>query len=324
MLSFRDFEKKQIAIALVSRGEKISFKNDNIVIKDENGKIRHQSSCYRLFALFVIGHYTLTTGILLKAKRFGFGIFLLSHSLKPFGSWLSGAEGNTLLRQKQYFYDKNEIANYIVMLKISQQIEYLNIRRDKPERLISAIKKLKIYKNSLKELNLNTDTLLGIEGSASRIYFKSMFDNIDWQSRRPRVKNDIANLLLDIGYTQLFNFIDALLNLYGFDTYKGVYHREFYQRKSLVCDLVEPFRPIVDYEVRKLFTLNRVDTTDFTKIDGRYMLFNKNAQKYTSFLLKNLMEHKELMFKFIRKYYLAFIREYKIEQFPKIKKGEVI
>ena len=51
---------------------------------------------------------------------------------------------------------------------------------------------------------------------------------------------------MDIGYTYLFNFIDALLRLYGFDTYLGFYHKEFYQRKSLVCDVVEPFRCIID------------------------------------------------------------------------------
>ena len=34
MMSTRDFECKQIAFVFTSRGEKISFKNDNLIISD--------------------------------------------------------------------------------------------------------------------------------------------------------------------------------------------------------------------------------------------------------------------------------------------------
>ena len=325
MLSLPDYKQKQLAIALVSRGEKISFRNDNLLIKDAEGKVRHQSSCHRLFALFVIGHASLTTGILLKAKRFGFSIVLLSHGLKPYGSWMSGAEGNVLLRQKQYAYDDTLIAQHIVKNKISQQIEYLARRRSKSKELQSAINKLQGYRDKIIfESSMKYDTLLGIEGSASRIYFRQMFDVIKWQGRKPRAKLDIANLLLDIGYMQLFHLMDAMLSLYGFDAYKGVYHREFYQRKSLVSDLVEPFRPIVDYQIRKMYTLGQIDITDFVRVDRSYRLFRQHAQHYSSLMLKGLLEHKELLFVYVRQYYRAFIQEKPIISFPRIEKGEVI
>ena len=54
MMSTRDFECKQIAFVFTSKGEKISFKNDNLLILDEEGKVKHQSTCYRLFLLFII------------------------------------------------------------------------------------------------------------------------------------------------------------------------------------------------------------------------------------------------------------------------------
>lgn len=41
------------------------------------------------------------------------------------------------------------------------------------------------------------------------------------------MKCDPLNTLMDIGYTYLFNFADAHLRLYGFDTYMGVYHQVF-------------------------------------------------------------------------------------------------
>lgn len=47
MMSIRDFEYKQIAFVFTNNEEKISFKNDNIIITDKDGKIKHQSTCYR-------------------------------------------------------------------------------------------------------------------------------------------------------------------------------------------------------------------------------------------------------------------------------------
>lgn len=325
MLSLPDFRQKQVAIALVSRGEKISFRNDNLLIKDTEGKVRHQSSCHRLFALFIVGHASLTTGILLKAKRFGFTIVLLSHGLKPYGSWMSGAEGNVVLRQKQYAYSKSLIAQHLVKNKISQQIEYLSLRREKPQELQNVISKLKLYEDKIiYEESMELDTLLGIEGSASRIYFKHMFDVAKWSGRKPRVKPDIVNLLLDIGYMQLFHLMDAMLSLYGFDTYKGVYHQLFYQRKSLVNDIMEPFRPMVDYEIRKMFTLGQIDKTDFVRVDGSYRLFKQNAQHYTTIILKALLKNKELLFRYTREYYRSIIQDKPIKEYPWLKKGEII
>ncbi len=42
-----------------------------------------------------------------------------------------------------------------------------------------------------------------------------------------------------------------MLYIYGFDVFCGVLHRQFYMRKSLVCDVIEPFRPIIDLQIRK-------------------------------------------------------------------------
>ena len=68
-MSTRDFEYKQIAFVFTDEGEKISFKNDNLVVTDADGKVKHQSTCYRLFILFICGDYCLTTGLLDRSKK---------------------------------------------------------------------------------------------------------------------------------------------------------------------------------------------------------------------------------------------------------------
>lgn len=316
MLSLPDFKEKQIVVALLSYGDRVSFKNDNIIIADEDG-IKHQSSCHRLFALFIVGHITITSGILQRSKKFGFSIVMLSHGLIPYGSWFATAEGNVILRSKQYRYESNKIAVHIVKNKIAQQIAALKKRRNKNQKTTNAIEKLDGYLerlNTAEEIDLQS--LLGVEGIASRVYFGALFDEMEWHGRQPRAKRDVANLLLDIGYTQLFHLVDAMLGLYGFDTYKGVYHQDFYQRKSLVCDIVEPFRPIVDQRIRKAFALGQVHAEDFSVVNGQYRIFGQDSKPYVTLLLKELLEHKNDIFLYIRDYYRAFMQEKPIEQFP--------
>lgn len=101
----------------------------------------------------------------------------------------------------------------------------------------------------------------------------------------PRTRNDIPNLLLDIGYTMVYNIIEAHCNLYGFDIYKGVYHTAFYERKSLVCDLVEPFRCLIDRQLRKSYNLGQIDEKDFVFKQGEYSILMDKRVKYLKILL---------------------------------------
>ena len=316
MLSAPDFKQKQFIIVQLSRGERLSFKNDNIVVHDAQGKIRHQSTCHRLFALFIVGHISITSGLLNRAKRFGFSIHLLTHNLKHYGAWYCAAEGNVILRQKQYSYESLDIAQHIVANKIDQQIALLARRRRKKACLKKGIKQLKNHRAELPLLEPNLASILGIEGIASRVYFGHLFAQNNWQGRKPRVKHDITNLLLDIGYTLLFNIIDSLLALYGFDVYKGVYHQVFYQRKSLVCDLVEPFRPIIDQQIVKAWSLGQIREADFSVYQNQYRLQGDANKHYTGLLLKAILNHKEAMFVYVQQYYRAFMKDSNINEYP--------
>ena len=81
-MSTRDFEYKQIAFVFTEEGEKISFKNDNLLVTDAEGKVKHQSTCYRLFILFICGDFCLTSGLLDRSKKFGFSIVFMTSNLR--------------------------------------------------------------------------------------------------------------------------------------------------------------------------------------------------------------------------------------------------
>ena len=316
MMSTRDFEHKQIAFVFTTDGEKISFKNDNLIVTDKDGKIKHQSTCYRLFALFICGDFCLTSGVLERSKKFGFTIVFMSPNLRITSIMPSKAEGNVLLRKKQYSYDKTEIASHVIANKIHNQTFLLKKKRKKTEEEKEVIAKLEQYEKDVLQPNLSVQEIMGIEGISAKLYFKTLFAEYNWQGRLPRVKNDITNTLMDIGYTILFNIVNALLEMYGFDVYVGILHTQFFHRKSLVCDLEEPFRPIVDATILKALNLGQINEKDFWKNQNQYILPWKNSKKYVGIILEALLEYKNEIFIYLQSYYRAFMRDKPIEEFP--------
>lgn len=315
MLSLPDFREKRIVICFASEGQKISFKNDNLIIKDEDEQIVLQATCHKIFSVWIIGHATITTGILERSKKFGFSILMLSYTHRPYGLWSSATEGNFLLRRKQYAYTDLAIARHLVSNKILNQTDLLRGIRQKTPHTQAAIESLESYRQMLtKQVALKE--ILGAEGVASRLFFSVWFEGMNWHGRKPRTKIDFVNTTLDMGYTYLFNMVECMLNLYGFDLYQGVYHRCFYQRKSLVCDLVEPFRCIVDKQIKRAYGLKQLQPDDFTVRHGQWLLKPEKNKEYTRWLVESILAHKEEMFSYVQNYYRCFMRDKPIENYP--------
>ena len=194
--------------------------------------------------------------------------------------------------------------------------------RKKTDEDKEAIKKLEQLEKDVLKAGLSGQEIMGIEGICAKIYFKALFADYNWISRQPRVKNDIVNVLMDIGYTILFNIVNALLEMYGFDVYVGILHTQFFHRKSLVCDLEEPFRPIIDEVILKSLNLNQVNEKDFWYKQGQYILPWKNSKKYVHLILKEIMKYKNEIFIFMQSYYRAFMRDKPAVEFPVFDLGE--
>ncbi len=301
MISFPDFKEKKILYIHAQYGDEnvLQLTNDNIRFV-HNGKIADQISCHIVFAVFIVGDMSITTALLKKLSSYGISVFFLNHNLSTHAAMLSEAEGNYLLRQKQYT-STNEL--YIGVNIVSNKI-------NNQEAILKKYKKsydIKVFQRARKMLSSTQDNqeLLGIEGNVGKTYFQSLFAELGWVRRAPQTKEDIANLLLDIGYTYLFNYCDALLRLFGFDTYKGYYHRLFFQRKSLVCDVMEPMRPLIDYQLVKSFNLNQINENDFVFKNGRFEFKNgfKSSKKYSSLFLQPINDKREDIYKYVLNFY---------------------
>lgn len=285
------------------------------MVKDKNGKIKHQSTCYQLFMICVIGNISITSGLIQRSKKFGFSICLMSTTFKVYEVLGARMEGNTLLRTHQYAYQDNEIGRKIEQNKILNQRNALKKIRSKNEYVKEGVG---LLNEMVEKLDATQDylTIMGVEGNAAKVYFPRIFDCVNWNGRKPRIKSDYLNVTLDIGYTMLFNIVDAMLQVYGFDTYYGVFHKCFYMRKSLVCDLMEPMRPIIDYAVRKAIRLGQCKADDFGQDKNRWYLKWKNNPAYIRFLMEAILEYKDAIFLYVQQYYRFFMKMKSVENMP--------
>lgn len=321
MFTAPDFSKKQIVFVLFNEGEKLAFSNDNLVVKDSEGKIKFQCTCYRLFIVFAVGHTSITSALIQKAQKFGFFIALMTPGFRLYSLIGAGKDGNTMLHRKQYLYESLSLAKHITANKMQNQKQELKNIRNKSDSVKEAIASIDGYILSL-ENAAALNEIMAYEGLASKLYFKNHFNNVEWHGRQPRIKRDYINSSLDIGYTLLFTFVDALLESYGFDTYCGVMHRQFYMRKSLVCDIVEPFRVLIDHEIKKAINLKQIKEEDFLTFNNQYKLKWSESSRYVKILMKPLIENKEGIFAYIQAYYRAFMKELPVNEYPTFEMGD--
>lgn len=319
MIQAPDFRERQIFFidAVKIPDCELSLRNENILIKTE-GKTKDKIPVNKLIAIFIIGDMTITSKLIQKISRAGASLYFLKRNFETYASIGAYAEGNYLLRQKQYSMSTEQclsIAKKIVQNKLRNSLTLL--RGAKIEMIRN--KKRIVYKKmmTIKIRNAeNLSSLRGIEGIISKDYFSAYFVQINWYKRVPRGKVDENNILLDMGYNFLFHFVDSILRVYGFDTYKGIYHQLYFQRKSLSCDMMEPFRCIIDKALVKMHTLGKFDEKDFGYRKGQYYLSYKNNGKYAYAFLKEILHYKMDIYNYIRDhYYLILNNEGEVEEF---------
>lgn len=297
----------------VSNGEfLLEEKNDSTV------KTLTKIPFQKLLALFVIGHITVTSPLIEKCKAFNVALVVMKPNLRPVFYWADSAEGNFLLRKRQYHFAEDDlsIARLLVENKIENQRALLLRTRRKDTLTLNAVAQCDAAINTLADIT-DYNKLMGMEGVVSKMFFQAYYQELDWNKRLPRAKIDIMNTVLDIGYTILFNYIESYIRMFGFDLYVGVYHRNWYKRKSLVCDLMEPFRCIIDHAILLAFNRKQFKKSDFKLYKSEYFLKNECYSEYYKVFFNALIVYKMEIYHYIQSYYRFFMQKKSQKTFPK-------
>jgi CRISPR-associated protein Cas1 len=140
------------------------------------------------------------------------------------------------------------------------------------------------------DLEQQRGSVLGLEGSAGRAYFACLGNLVpqayrfEGRSRHPAA--DGFNAMLNYSYGVLYSLVEKACICAGLDVFIGFLHTDNYNKKSLVYDLVEPFRILGDRATLLLFTGRRVQKEYFEAVPGGVAL----SQQGRAFFLASLNE----------------------------------
>jgi CRISPR-associated protein Cas1 len=211
---------------------------------------------------------------------------------------------NVFLRHRQFMSAEHDgiavrLARRLVAGKIRNQRTLLQRNhREVPEQALRLMKALAEKSESAPDL----ETLLGIEGSAARVYFqefagmlKAQDDAIDepgeggdarvfrfdFTERNRRPPRDPVNALLSFAYSLLAKDLTVACHEVGFDPYWGFYHQPRFGRPALALDLMEPFRPLIaDSVVITMINTGQVTASDFIACGPSVQLTEKGRRPF--------------------------------------------
>ena len=122
MFTHKDIQYRAIFIinCLEEKGLRVS--NGELLL-EQGGKTLTKIPFQKVLFLFIIGHATITTPLIDNCKKFNVALAVVKPTLRPVFYWANSAEGNFLLRQRQYEYPKDDIrvAKSLVKNKIINQ-----------------------------------------------------------------------------------------------------------------------------------------------------------------------------------------------------------
>ena len=322
MFTHKDIQYRTIFVIDCIKERNLRVRNGELLLEEEmeesdKTKTLTKLPFQKILALFVVGNITITTPLIEKCHKYGVALIVVKPSFRPVFFWANSAEANYILHQRQYSLPKEDIsiAKIIVRNKIMNQIAALRNTRRKDQNTLDALKAMEISQSFITNI-CDYNSLMGIEGAAAKVYFKAFYQDHEWHQRRPRAKCDALNATLDIGYTMLFNFVECFLRMFGFDLYVGVYHRMWFKRKSLVCDIMEPMRPIIDKAARTAWNRKQFSSKDFSIQKGEYILKRERNGEYCHVFFDAMIPYKTEVFKYVQSYYRCFMGCKSVNHYP--------
>lgn len=228
------------------------------------------------------GNILIETAVLGRLANEGVSVLFLSGKRLRFNGMLHGRmHNNGILRVRQYAKSLTsfsmETSREIVRRKVTRQKEFLlEIREERPDLRLKMTEASEVLSRILAEIEnseLEVETLRGFEGGASATYFsaytKAFPESLHFTNRNRRPPEDPVNAMLSLCYTLMHFELVREIEVAGLDPVIGFYHQFDYGRESLACDLVEPYRPVVDKFTWGIFRDRMLTARDFAENDER-------------------------------------------------------
>lgn len=252
--------KMSFRVVLIENEVDVKVQLDNLILNTYEGEVCISIDDISIIVLDNL-RIRLTTRMMSILANNNVGVIICDTKHMPIGFY-SSYDNHSRVSKKIGFQIKQESSFYdefwceIIDAKIknqSQVLEKLNFSKEK----IDKIKELK--------MEIEVGDITNREAHAAKIYFNEMMG-----TSFSRGNEDLLiNSGLDYGYAIIRSYIARVLVGYGLNSQLGIHHRSEYNRFNLVDDLIEPWRPIVDFYVFEI-----LNDDDYFRVEHRRMLVN--------------------------------------------------
>ncbi|MDK2801758.1 MAG: type II CRISPR-associated endonuclease Cas1 [Oscillospiraceae bacterium] len=225
-------------IVVISNQCKLSYKNNHLVVKNDNIKMIHLSEINTVVIDTTL--VSITTVLLCECMNRKIKVIFCDERHNPKGEVISyyGSHNTSkkIINQIKWSVEiKDAVWSFIIKNKIINQSKTLsNNLKDNHD-------KLNFY---AEEVQIGDVT--NREGHSAKVYFHSLFG-----SNFARSSNNSINSALDYGYSILLSNFNKEIVANGYLTQLGIHHRNEFNFFNLSCDFMEPFRSLVDDIVYK-------------------------------------------------------------------------
>lgn len=269
-------------LEISTHGSKLSRKRERFVIQSPNVDT-YEISAVKVDGIIISANVSVTTQAMKLCIERQIQLVLTSYTGKPIGRiWSSSSGRQTQIRRQQYLNIKTEFA-----FTISKKLLLEKIRMQK--RLLSDLRhnrkdihlKMDIFSvisfmdKTIQTIQNTTYTkrfaasFLGLEGSCASLYFKTLSACLPSKYRfNKRSQNpglDEFNVSLNYLYGIAYSDIERIVIISGLDPNAGFYHVDSYGKPTLVFDLIEPSRSIIDRALMSLFNTKQIQDNCFLR-----------------------------------------------------------
>lgn len=247
-----------------------------ITQKDECFRLKQQEKTFdisplKVESIVVSNQAMISSQAVILALEHNIDIVFIDKYGDPVGRvWFSKMGSTALIRRKQLEAAEGPLGIQIVTEMVGQKIEnqtnflkkLMHSRPGREEQFKPFIGVLEEAGKSVVfdegDLEEHRSRIMGFEGTAGRAYFRCLSgvlpEKYRFRERSRRPAKDPFNACLNYCYGMLYSLVEKACVLSGLDPYVGFLHTDNFNKKSLVFDLIEPFRILGEQTTIYLFT----------------------------------------------------------------------
>lgn len=253
-------------IVHVKEGDVLRLRLDSLEVLKKENKVYIPLSDITMVVLEG-NRTTITTKLLSSLSQNNVGLVICDDKYLPVGIYLPYGQyhhySKRVIRQAEWTKEqKGIIWQCVIKQKMLNQVDYAKFAGVDEDRL-----------DLMKDLisNLLVGDTTNREGPVAKVYFDSLYGK-----SFTRDDENLINGAMNFGYAILRSCMARIVVGNGLVTMLGIFHHNEFNSFNLVDDLMEPYRPLMDYWVNE-YVIN--DKQDYLSYEARLKIIEFMNQK---------------------------------------------